>query len=71
MQSQQVSIATMLIAPFDGIVAEIEGKLGEYVTPSPVGVATKPTLDLIDKKRLEGADLIITPRGNFTTSMKG
>ena len=39
---------TMLIAPFDGIVAEIEGKLGEYVTPSPVGVATKPTLDLID-----------------------
>ena len=39
---------TMLIAPFDGIVAEIEGKLGEYVTPAPVGVATKPTLDLID-----------------------
>ena len=29
-------------------MAEIEGELGEYVTPSPVGVATKPTLDLID-----------------------
>ncbi|GIS40229.1 MAG: hypothetical protein Ct9H90mP13_00750 [Pseudomonadota bacterium] len=43
---------TMLIAPFDGIVAEIEGKLGEYVTPSPVGVATKPTLDLIDNSFL-------------------
>ena len=43
---------TMLIAPFDGIVAEIEGKLGEYVTPSPVGVATKPTLDLIDNSCL-------------------
>jgi HlyD family secretion protein len=39
---------TQLIAPFGGIVAEIEGELGEYVTPSPVGVATKPTLDLID-----------------------
>ena len=39
---------TMLIAPFDGIIAEIEGELGEYVTPSPVGVATKPTVDLID-----------------------
>ena len=37
-----------MIAPFGGIVAEIEGELGEYVTPSPVGVATKPTLDLID-----------------------
>ncbi|MDC0225930.1 efflux RND transporter periplasmic adaptor subunit [Gammaproteobacteria bacterium] len=43
---------TMLIAPFGGIVAEIEGKLGEYVTPSPVGVATKPTLDLIDNSCL-------------------
>ena len=39
---------TMLIAPFNGVVAEIEGELGEYVTPSPVGVATKPTVDLID-----------------------
>jgi len=38
----------MLIAPFNGVVAEIEGELGEYVTPSPVGVATKPTVDLID-----------------------
>ena len=39
---------TMLIAPFNGVIAEIEGELGEYVTPSPVGVATKPTVDLID-----------------------
>jgi len=39
---------TMLIAPFSGVIAEIEGELGEYVTPSPVGVATKPTVDLID-----------------------
>lgn len=39
---------TILRAPFDGIVAEINGELGEVVTPSPVGVATLPTVDLID-----------------------
>ena len=39
---------TILRAPFDGIVAEINGELGEFVTPSPVGVPTPPTIDLID-----------------------
>lgn len=39
---------TRLIAPFDGVVAEINGELSEYVTPSPVGVATPPAVDLID-----------------------
>lgn len=39
---------TILRAPFDGVVAEINGELGEYVTPSPVGIATPPTVDLID-----------------------
>ncbi|MDG2305149.1 MAG: efflux RND transporter periplasmic adaptor subunit [Candidatus Binatia bacterium] len=39
---------TILRAPFDGIVAEINGEVGEVVTPSPVGVATLPTVDLID-----------------------
>ncbi|OIQ82530.1 macrolide export protein MacA [mine drainage metagenome] len=39
---------TVLIAPFDGIVAEITGELGEYATPSPPGVATPPAIDLID-----------------------
>ena len=39
---------TILRAPFDGIVAEINGELGEYVTPSPVGIPTPPTVDLID-----------------------
>lgn len=37
-----------LRAPFAGIVAEINGELGEYVTPSPPGVATPPAVDLID-----------------------
>lgn len=39
---------TRLIAPFEGVVAEINGELAEYVTPSPVGVATPPAVDLID-----------------------
>lgn len=39
---------TRLTAPFDGIVAEINGELKEYVTPSPVGVATLPTIDVIE-----------------------
>lgn len=39
---------TELFAPFDGVVAEINGDLGEYVTPSPPGVATPPAVDLID-----------------------
>ncbi len=39
---------TRLTAPFDGIVAEINGEVGEFVTPSPVGVPTPPAVDLMD-----------------------
>ncbi|MBF7728961.1 efflux RND transporter periplasmic adaptor subunit [Pseudomonas sp. N040] len=39
---------TTLRAPFAGIVAEINGELGEYVTPSPPGIPTPPAVDLID-----------------------
>ena len=39
---------TQLRAPFDGVIAEINGELGEFVTPSPVGIPTLPTVDLID-----------------------
>lgn len=39
---------TRLTAPFEGVVAEINGELAEYVTPSPVGIATPPAVDLID-----------------------
>lgn len=39
---------TLLLAPFDGIVAEINGEVGEFVTPSPVGVPTPPAVDLVD-----------------------
>jgi HlyD family secretion protein len=39
---------TILRAPFDGVVAEINGELGEFVTPSPVGIPTPPTIDVVD-----------------------
>lgn len=39
---------TQLKAPFDGTVAEITGELGEFVTPSPIGVPTPPAVDIID-----------------------
>lgn len=39
---------TKLKAPFDGTVAEVSGELGEFVTPSPVGVPTPPAVDIID-----------------------
>jgi len=39
---------TQLRAPFAGVIAEINGEVGEFVTPSPVGIPTPPTVDLID-----------------------
>ena len=39
---------TRLKAPFDGVIAKINGELNEYVTPSPVGVQIPPTVDLIE-----------------------
>ncbi len=39
---------TILRAPFDGIVAEVYPEVGEYMTPSPPGIATPPAVDLID-----------------------
>ncbi|MDH3418817.1 MAG: efflux RND transporter periplasmic adaptor subunit [Gammaproteobacteria bacterium] len=43
---------TRLTAPFAGIIAEINGELGEFVTPSPIGIPTPPTVDLIDSNCL-------------------
>jgi HlyD family secretion protein len=39
---------TRLTAPFDGVIAQINGELNEYLTPSPPGIATPPAVDLID-----------------------
>ena len=54
MRQAQVEVARVnlsrsrLIAPFDGVIAEIEGELNEYITPSPIGVLTPPAVDLIE-----------------------
>ena len=45
--AEAVQEQTELRAPFDGIVAEVTGKIGEYATPSPPGVPTPPAIDLI------------------------
>lgn len=39
---------TILRAPFDGVIAEVDVRLGEYLTPSPPGIATLPAIDLIN-----------------------
>jgi HlyD family secretion protein len=41
---------TILKAPFDGVIAEVNGELGEYVTPSPPGIPTLPAIDLVDTR---------------------
>jgi HlyD family secretion protein len=41
-------LAWWIVAPFAGVIAEINGEVGEFVTPSPVGIPTPPTVDLID-----------------------
>jgi HlyD family secretion protein len=41
---------TQLRAPFAGVVAEVNCEVGEFVTPSPVGIPTPPAIDLIDDR---------------------
>ena len=43
---------SQLRAPFSGIIAEVNSKLGEYMTPSPPGVTMPPVIDLIDDQCL-------------------
>jgi len=49
-QAEAMLERTRLRAPFDGVVAEINGELGEFVTPSPVGIPTPPAIDLVDTR---------------------
>jgi HlyD family secretion protein len=39
---------TVLIAPFDGVVAENKTEVGEWITPSPAVMAVPGVIDLID-----------------------
>jgi len=40
---------TLLKAPFDGVVVEVNGEIGEFVTPSPLGIVTLPAVDMVDR----------------------
>ncbi len=48
---------TILRAPFDGVVAELNAELGEVVIPSPPGIPTLPAVDLIE----EGCLYVLAP----------
>ena len=39
---------TVLLAPFGGVIAELEVEVGEWTTPSPPALPIPPILDLID-----------------------
>lgn len=39
---------TRLRAPFAGSIAEINGEVGEFITPSPPGIPTPPAVDVVD-----------------------
>ncbi|MEJ2688594.1 MAG: efflux RND transporter periplasmic adaptor subunit [Deltaproteobacteria bacterium] len=39
---------TVLRAPFAGVIADVNGEVGEYATPSPPGIPTLPAVDLVD-----------------------
>src|SRR5260221_9032509 len=43
---------TVLRAPFAGVVARLNGELGEFTMPSPPGIPTPPVIDLIDDRCL-------------------
>ena len=39
---------TVLYAPFDGVIAELDVEVGEWTTPSPPALPIPPVIDLID-----------------------
>lgn len=43
---------TLIVAPFDGVVAEVASEVGEWVTPSPPLLTSPAVVDLIDTSSL-------------------
>jgi HlyD family secretion protein len=43
---------TLILAPFDGVVAEVSTEVGEWVTPSPPLLTSPAVVDLIDASSL-------------------
>lgn len=40
---------TVLLAPFAGVIAELDVELGEWITPSPPGLPMPTVVDLVDR----------------------
>ena len=47
-EAQAELAKTVLYAPFDGVVAELDTEVGEWTTPSPPTLPVPPVIDLID-----------------------
>ena len=43
---------TRIVAPFDGVVAEVSTEVGEWITPSPPGLPIPPVVDLLNPDSL-------------------
>lgn len=43
---------TRIVAPFDGVVAEVSTEVGEWITPSPPGLPIPPVVDLLNPTSL-------------------
>ncbi len=43
---------TTITAPFDGVVAEVNTEVGEWITPSPPGMQIPPIIDVLDPSSL-------------------
>jgi len=43
---------TRIVAPFDGVVAEVSTEVGEWITPSPPGLPIPPVVDLLNPHSL-------------------
>lgn len=50
--AQAELVKTEIRAPFDGVVAEVNAELGEWVTPSPPLLRSPAVIDLIDPESL-------------------
>ena len=62
---------TIIRAPFEGVVAEVNAEVGEFVTPSPPGILTLPPIDLLDLSCLHvSAPIDEVDAANIRTGMQ-